>query len=511
MTLKSLSEAFDAAVLTHRNKVAVRFEGRDLTYGELGARVKKLAGGLTALGVRPGDRVAMISANQPACVECLLACLRVGAVYEPCNVRLAPSVIKLVLERSGASVAVVSGELYPAMRELLGEAAYPIRVVVTGASSEAARDGVFDYEELVEGSSPCVTGARVASSDAVLLLHTSGTTGVPRGVLHMRGALAKRVAADQRAMAFGEDCVTLCVLPLFHVTFVSALITLLVGGELVMANSRKAVDLLAAVKDFGVTHLCVVPFLLRLVAEQVRREGVHIDTLRFVIYGGEPVDEGLLACCQELFSCEFLQGYGMTETLGSVTMLLPEHHRHAENLLTAGTPMPGMEVRIVDNDGEELPHGVAGEVMVKTDTLMKGYVRDEERTRQVIHDGWYLTGDIGMFDDRGFLVLVDRKSNMVITGGENVYPLEVERCIRALDDVADVAVAGMPDAYWGESLVACVVRVRGSSLTEQDVMAHCARCLGGYKKPRRVVFVQGIERGASGKVSKTFLDELIGR
>ncbi|WP_140396471.1 class I adenylate-forming enzyme family protein [Gordonibacter sp. An230] len=511
MAPRSLSEAFDASVLSHCDKVAVRFKGRELTYRDLGARVKKLAGGLAALGVRSGDRVVMISANQPACMECLLACLRVGAVYEPCNVRLAPSVTKRVIERSGASVAVVSGELYPAMRELFEEVAHPVRVVVTGASPDEAHDGAIDYERLVEGSSPCDSSVRVASSDVVLLLHTSGTTGLPRGVLHTHEALARRVAADQRTMAFEEGCVTLCVLPLFHVTFVSALITLLVGGELVMASSRKATDLLAAIKDFGVTHLCVVPFLLRLIVAQVQRERACIDTLRFVIYGGEPVDEGLLACCQELFSCKFMQGYGMTETLGAVTMLLPEHHRHAENLLTAGMPLPGVEVRIIDDGGEELPQGVAGEVTVKTDTLMKGYACDEERTRQVVRDGWYLTGDIGMLDDRGFLVLIDRKSNMVITGGENVYPLEVERCIRMLDDVADVAVAGVPDAYWGESIVACVVRVDGSSLTERDVVAHCAHCLGGYKKPRKVIFAQRIERGASGKVSKAFLDELIGR
>ena len=506
----SLSDTFEGSVRAHPDKIALRFEGAARTYRDLGARVGKLAGGLVSLGVQPGDHVAMISANHPACIELLLACAQVGAVYEPYNIRLSPLTIKQLLARSGSGVVVVSSDLYPALRSLLAEVGHPVRIVAVGTLEAEA--GVLDYEQLVATAEPYAGRARTAPSDTSLLLYTSGTTGMPRGVLHSHGAFMKRIDIDRRAMAFEEDCVTLCVLPLFHVTFMSAIITLLVGGELVMVNSRKEDDLLAAVTGFGVTHLCVVPFLLRLLAARVQRDGVLVNTLRLVVYGGEPVDDELLACCQKLFACEFLQGYGMTETLGAVTMLLPEHHQDASHLLMAGTPVPGVEVNVVDDRGIECPSGTEGEVVVKTETLMTGYLCNEERTSQVIRDGWYLTGDIGMLDEQGFLTLIDRKSNMIITGGENVYPLEVERCIRAIgDDVVDVAVVGVPDAYWGELIAAFVVRRPGSSLTEAEVGAHCARQLGGYKKPRRVSFVDGLGRSASGKVPKAVLDRLINR
>lgn len=504
----SLSDAFDASVRARPDKVALRFRGVARTYRDLGARVAKLAGGLAALGVRPGDHVALISENHPACIECLLACAQVGAVYEPYNIRLSPSTIAQLLARCDAGVVVVSGDLYPAMRASFAELGRPVRIIVVGASAPDA--DVLKYEQLVSESKPCEKNVKAALSDTALLLYTSGTTGMPRGVLHSHGAFMRRVDSDRRTMRFDEDCVTLCVLPLFHVTFMSAIITLLVGGELVMAGSRKEDDLLSAIARFDVTHLCVVPFLLRVLASRIQHEGMLVDSLRLVVYGGEPIDEELLSRCRKIFACDFLQGYGMTETLGAVTALLSEHHKDGSRLLTAGKPVPGTEVKIVDECGASCRPGVTGEVAVKSDTLMQGYFRDEERTAQVIRNGWYLTGDIGILDAQGFLTLVGRKGGMVITGGENVYPLEVERCIRSLvGDVADVAVVGVPDAYWGESMAALVVRRPGSALTEVEVALHCAHHLGGYKKPRQVVFVDKLDRTASGKVSKEYVDRLI--
>lgn len=502
-----LVDTFDASVRAHPNTVALRFEGRAWTYCELGLRVSKLAAALRELGVREHDHVAMISANHPACMELLLACAQVGAVYEPYNIRLSALTVQQLLTRSGAGVVVVSYELYARMRDDLQDVTHPMHVVLVDAPN--GEEGVLHYERLIAEAEPCACRAVVKGSDAALLLYTSGTTGMPRGVVLSHDALMKRVAIDTHAMCFAEDCVTLCVLPLFHVTFMSSLITLLVGGELVIVNSRKAEDLVACITGFGVTHVGLVPFLLKILAAYVEHEGIRIDTLRLVVYGGEPVDGALLARCQKLFACGFLQGYGMTETLGAVTMLLPEHHQDASRLLTAGTAVPGVEVRVVGKDGAPCACGSPGEVVVRTDTLMSGYLCDEEGTRRVVREGWYCTGDIGMVDGEGFLTLVDRKCNMVITGGENVYPLEVERCIRALgDDVVDVVVVGVPDAYWGEALAAFVVRKEGSSLAESDVVEQCVRQLGGYKKPRTVQFVKGLERNATGKVSKAFLEGL---
>lgn len=502
----SLADIWEASVRARPGKVALRFAGRAWTYRELCDRVDRLAGVLSELGVSAGGHVAAITPNHPACMELLLACMQVGAVYEPYNIRLSPLTIKQLLARSGASVVFLAPELRESVGSVLGDVGHPVRLVLLG--DEAVGDALA-YEQLLAHAGPRKSRAAVEGSDTALLLYTSGTTGIPRGVMLSHDALLKRVEIDTRAMQFSDGCVTLCVLPLFHVTFMSSLITLLVGGELVMASSRKAEDLVASISEYGVTHLCVVPFLLRGIAAYVEREDVRITSLRLVVYGGEPVNAELLALCQKLFACGFFQGYGMTETFGAIAMLLPEHHRDPARLLSAGTVVPGMDLKIIDDGGAACPRGVAGEVVVKTPTIMTGYLRDEERTREVLRDGWYFTGDIATLDDEGFLTLVDRKSNMVITGGENVYPLEVERCIRSLgEEVLDVAVVGVPDAYWGESLAAFVVRAEDSQLTAEDVMGQCARQLGGYKKPHRIAFVQELERSASGKVSKAYIDLL---
>ena len=224
------------------------------------------------------------------------------------------------------------------------------------------------------------------------------------------------------------------------------------------------------------------------IRDSVETEHVTVDTLKLVIYGAEPAGPALLSRCRALLECDFLQGYGMTETASSVTVLLPEHHKDPRLLETAGVPLPGVEIRIVDEEGRVCPPGTSGEVVVKTNTLMLGYWNDLDQTARVVKDGWYYTEDIGFVDEDGFLTLVDRKNNLVITGGENVYPLEVSRCIASLGAcIADVAVTGVPDERWGESLVAFVVRAPGAAVTEEDIVAHCADELGHYKKPKRVV------------------------
>ena len=225
---------------------------------------------------------------------------------------------------------------------------------------------------------------------------------------------------------------------------------------------------------------------------------------------GNGMEPELLEHCRRLLPCGFLQGYGMTETTAAITMLLPEHHEHPRLLPTVGKAVPGMEIRIVDDEGRACAAGVPGEVLVRTDTLMLGYYRDPARTAEAVQDGWYRTGDIGFLDAEGFLTLVDRKNNLVISGGENVYPLEVSRCIKALAGVVDAVVAGVPDKRWGESLAAFVVRAEGSRISEADIVAHCARELGGYKKPHAVRFVDDLGRSASGKGSREQLEELKG-
>lgn len=290
----------------------------------------------------------------------------------------------------------------------------------------------------------------------------------------------------------------------------SVFAALSVGAQMVIGLSSKPEDIAEEVKAHGVTRVGLLPYHMRQLASFAERVGVRLPTLRLIIYGAEPADVSLVERCQRLFDCDFLCGYGMTETASTVTVLSPQHHKNVRLLSTVGTPVAGAQIRVVDECDAVCPPNVSGEVLVKCDTLMIGYDGNEEATARVVEDGWYRTQDIGFLNDDGFLTLVDRKDNMVITGGENVYPSEVARCIESLSEsVEDVAVMGLPDERWGESLAAFVVLAEGSTLTADCIKKHCAERLGGFKKPRHVVFVNDLGRKAAGKIPKERLAELM--
>lgn len=509
--MASLVNILDESARAYPDKVALRFGDASYTYADMKDRVDRLAGALVALGIVRGDHVAVVSPNSNASVEVLFACARIGAVCERINVRLAARVIVQLLERSEASVVFAAEAQFDVLESCLSEAGDRPAMVLLGDGGGGAcrRLGALDYEDVLASAEPVSETNAILPHDPALLLYTSGTTGMPKGVLLSHEALLFRIETDIDGMRFSHDDVLLCVLPLFHVTFVSTLATLALGGELVIAESHRPADIAAAINRFGATRTALVPYLMRELADYVERENVSLDTLKLIIYGGEPVSPELLMRCLAIIPCDYLQGYGMTETTAAITMLLPEHHREPRLLSTAGAPVAGMEVKVVDDVGEELPAGERGEIVVKSKTLMSGYYRDAARTACALCDGWYHTGDIGYLDDQGFLTLVDRKDNMVITGGENVYPLEVARCIKDMGDaVEDVVVMGIADPRWGETLAAFVVRAVGSTVAEGDIAAHCARELGGYKKPRIVRFVDDLGRNASGKITKEHLEAL---
>ncbi|WP_139653664.1 class I adenylate-forming enzyme family protein [Raoultibacter phocaeensis] len=506
----SLVSILDESARAYPDKVALRFAGRSYSYAELKRRVDALAGALASFGVSKGDCVSVVSPNTNASIEVLFACARIGAVCARLNVRFSPQVISTLLERSEATVVFASADQLDALGPWGrdgGRSAVKVLVDVDGGEAKE-RFGALAYEGVLDSAKPYLETCDTEPDDPALLLYTSGTTGMPKGVLLSHGALMHRIETDIAEMRFAHDDILLCELPLFHVTFVSTLATLAVGGELVIAESHKPADIASDLVRYRATRTALVPYLMRGLAELVEQNGMSFNDLKLIIYGGEPVAPELLMRCQRALPCGYLQGYGMTETTAAITMLLPEHHLDPALLATAGTPVRGMELKIVDEDGRALPVGQCGEVFVKSDTLMSGYFRDPERTAEVFVDGWYRTGDIGHFDEDGFLTLVDRKDNMVITGGENVYPLEVARCIVRMDGIEDAVVMGVPDAHWGETLAAFAVRAPGSDVTEADIAQRCACELGGYKKPRIVRFVDGLARNASGKIPKEQLEKL---
>jgi len=507
-----LTDILDNSVRKHPDKCAIRYGSASYSYSQLAERVEALAQALAARGVGKGDHIALVCANSNAYIEALFACARLGAVSVHFNLRLSPQVIMQMLERDDFKMVFCScsrTDIFALLQERLGS-----DTVLVAVDAENVA-GALCYEQLLQsGTAGGPVGAdairpplpSVQPSDTACMLFTSGTTGLPRGVLHSHQGVTLQVMRLAVECRVGHDETVLCVLPLFHTIMVSALQALYVGAELVIGNSTRPADLAELIAAHQVTRVTLVPYLMRRLACYVDANQLSLDSLQSITYGAEPMTPELMAYCQQQLGCEFYEGYGMTETFASVTMLTPEQHCDLRNLTTVGKPVLGVQLKLIDQAGAEAAVGRPGEILVKTDALMQGYWRDEEQTRQAIQDGWYHTGDIGSIDAQGFLRLLDRKQNMVISGGENIYPLEVSRCIRQMsDDVEDTEVFGVPDADWGEALVAAVVLKPGSQLSAQDIIDYSGRNLACYKKPKHVCFVKEIPRSETGK---TMLDTL---
>lgn len=515
----------DESARLRPDKIAVRYADSIYTYASLKARVDKLAGALTGLGVKKGDIVCVASKNTHASIEVLFACARIGAVCAQVNIRFSKQIVSALIKLSGASVVFAGRPSKADAGDACAIDGADERIVLIG-EDDALGDGTctllpagleehrgsahlpLSYEELIRFGTPVDETAVVDPEDPALLLYTSGTTGLPKGVVLSHRALIARMRIDIDAMRFSSEDIFLCVLPLYHVTSTSALATLAVAGELVIAESSKPDCIAHDLVRFRATRTGLVPCLMRRLVEHVERTGQVFDALDLILYGGEPFSPELFARCRRAIPCNYLQGYGMTETAAAVTMLLPEHHLDARLLETVGAPVAGVRIKIVDQRGNELRAGQCGEVLVSSDALMSRYFGDPKHTAEAFLDGWYRTGDIGYKDEEGFLTLAGRKDHMIITGGENVYPLEVSRCIEGIAGVDDVAVVGIPDERWGEALAAFVVRASGHEVAEADIVGQCARELGSYKKPRIVRFVDRIERSDSGKVSSEQIDRL---
>lgn len=478
----------------------MRYEGRTFTYAELASRIDKLVSVLLGFGVREGERVALVSFNSHANIELMFACARIGAVFVGCNVRLSQVVTVQLLKESGARVVFFSREVRDRIKHELDPSDAPLIEVMLEDGDEL---GIECYEDLIEQAEPSSVCVRGDSGRTALMLYTSGTTGIPRCVMFSHAALERRIESDRRELGLSADDVALCVLPLYHITLMSSLMVLRQGGTLVISNSRTAQCIADLIDRYQVTFVGLVPFLLRSLVSFLEDTGRRLDTLRLLLYGGEPISAEMLERCESVLSCGFMQGYGMTETSSAITLLRPEQHRDPAHLSTVGTPVEGVDLKIVDDNDVVLPCGQAGEILVRTDMLMSGYFNDPVRTAEVMADGWYRTGDIGVMTEEGYVKLLARKSDLVISGGENIYPSEVDACIRELGKgIEDVAVLGVPDKQWGEALVAVIARAPESQITAEQVCDWCKQRLGSYKKPRRVLFVDEIKRGATGKVNK---------
>ena len=478
---------------------ALSFEGTTWTFRELHERSSRVANALQASGVRAGDRVAVLTKNRAENYELIYACSQIGAILVGLNWRLAALEIAAIVEDAKPSVIIVSEE----ESRLLSERALAVdslkRVIHFGQ----------DYDAW-QGAAPAEDAGYVgAPDDVILLLYTSGTTGLPKGVmLTNEGMSYTRRLAD--AWKMGPSSVNLVAMPMFHIGgcgYGSS--TMLAGGHTVLmreVNPAKAIELIAR---YRVTHTFFVPTVVQSLLQVPGVESADLSSLELLMYGASPIGDVLLRRALGVLKCRFMQAYGMTESSGTVVELEPEDHDpdgpRADLLRSCGRALPWVEARIIDpatlDDAET---GKVGEIWLRTHMLMKGYWNKPEATSDAITAaGWFRTGDAGYLDAQGYIYLFDRFKDMIVSGGENVYPAEIENVLNAHPAVLEVGVIGAPHERWIETPIAVVVLKPGQKADAQELIAFTRERLAHYKCPTSVRFVQSLPRNASGKLLKT--------
>jgi acyl-CoA synthetase (AMP-forming)/AMP-acid ligase II len=494
---------------------ALVFDEHRLSWRALDERIDRLAHALRALGIREGEHVAVLAFNHHRYVEMYYATSRAGNVIVPLNWRLAGEELRHILEDSEAVALFVDPEFWPIVQEIRG-AATKLRAVV---SLGEHLDGAEDYEALL-ADAPSGRFPDVRDENRLfILLYTGGTTGKPKGVMiSNRNLMTGTLGCVLSATGIRSDDSTLMVLPLFHVSLWPVTAAHYVGARVVVSRRFDMDELLATVEREGVSHVNLVPTLVAMLLAAPGLDSHDLSKLRAITYAGAPMPLELLLRLRARFpAAEISQGYGMTEAAPIITVLDEVTHRDSETelgrrrLKGAGREALTTEVRIVDPDDdgrhEPLPPGVVGEVVARGANVMLGYWKNPELTAERLRDGWLHTGDLGMVDEDGFLFLTGRKDDMIITGGENVYPQEVEEVILAHPAVAECAVVGLPDDLWGEQVTACVVVQPGQVVSADEITAVCEVKLAGYKKPRRVEFQESLPKTLVGKVAYRELRE----
>ncbi len=488
------------------DRIALIDGDRRITYAEFDRRTDQLARALREFGVRSGDRVAVLMVNSVAFLETLLATAKIGAVFVPINFRLAAPEVSFLLADSGADVFVWSGHLSPLARAALAGEGVRVRarVVVGGAPT----DGEADFEQVLASGEPSPLGIAVAGSDVCCLMYTSGTTGRPKGAMlthdnHLWNAINTLTGHRLR-----DTDRTVTVLPMFHVgAWAHTLPLLYVGGTNVILPAFDPEKTLATMARERVTVQLLVPAMWAALMTVPGFESYDLSALEMALTGGAPCPMPVLEYFQGK-GVPFQEGFGMTETAPSVSLLDADHVKEKNGSI--GRALFHVETRIVDENDRDVPADQVGELIVRGPNVFAGYWGMPDATAEAFRGGWFHTGDMGRMDAEGFITLVDRKKDMIITGGENVYPIEVEQVLYRHHAIREVAVVGVPHERWGETPIAVVALKEGAQVTDDDLISYARERLAHFKCPTRVEYVPELPRNATGKVLKTTLRQEYG-
>ena len=493
-----LANWFRQRTLRTPERVALDFEGERWTYGQMQQEIERCAARLQALGVARGERVAFLGLNQPMFFFSMFAAARLGAIFVPLNFRLTGPELAFMLNDCTAKVLIVDAQLRPVITAVRDE----LKTVSALLAAE-------EPQAWVGGELPATTHVAVGENDVAMIMYTSGTTGRPKGAMLTHGNFWWNNTNALHALDIVQDDVTLVAAPIFHIggLNVTTLLTLQKGGLVVLHRAFDPGKALADMAAHRVTSMFGVPAMFQFMAQHPAFDATDLSTVRVLVVGGAPCPEPVL----KVFLARNVmmqQGYGLTETAPMVSFLAPEFA--LAKVGSSGKPALFVEVKLADAKGHEVREpGAKGEVLVRGPNVTSGYWNRPEATRAAIdEEGWFRTGDVAYLDEEGFVFICDRVKDMIITGGENVYPAEIESGLMRHPAIAEVAVIGEPDEKWGERVVAIAVIKPGQSLTIEELRSFAGEFLARYKLPSRLEVVAALPRNATGKLLKYQLREM---
>ncbi len=503
-----IDDLLKRAVAEHPDRLAVVSGDVRLTYREMNQRIDRLASALAAAGVKPDERVAILDKNDHRYLELYFALPRIGAVAVPLNYRLATRELAYVLADSTATTMFFGDGYRPAVEALAREALGVRRFVSFGAPAA----GELGYEELVQSAQGPAPRVPREPDDVVLQMYTSGTTGRPKGAMLTHANMIANTLTALTERDYSVKDTYLHVAPLYHCADLELYygMTYACGGNVILREFRSDL-VLEIISRERVSVVFLVPAMINFLLEDPLLLTLDLDSWRLTVYGGAPIAEDRLRTALQKLPCQLTQGYGLTETSPILCILPAEDHvlegARQRRIQSCGRPAHGVEVKIFDDRDCECPPETVGEIVARGKNIMKGYWQAPEATAHALRGGWFHTGDMGKKDADGYVYIVDRKHDMIVSGGENVYPREVEEVLYTHPAVLEASVIGVPSDRWGETVKAIVALRAGQTTDDAALLAYCRERLAHYKCPTSVDFLERLPRNPSGKVLKGVLRE----
>jgi acyl-CoA synthetase (AMP-forming)/AMP-acid ligase II len=488
------------------------FEGTRLTYSEVLERVRRLASSLRQLGVQPGDCVAVLQTNSHQYIEAYYATATLGATFVPLNYRAKLPELEYMVTAASAKVLFVGARYVDSVRQLRPQ----LTSVQHYIAMESRQPDMLYYEDLVASGSADIEDAEVDEGDVSILMYTSGTTSLPKGVMLTYGDFTNYVVGTVEMADGTPRGVSLLCAPLYHIAGTANIMTAFwTGRKIVVLRQFDPKEWLEAVQKEQVSHAFVVPTMMKQLIDHPDFPRYDLSSLQNLSYGGAPMPFPVIRKAIEMFpkTTGFVNAFGQTETTSTLTVLGPDDHRldgppeeverNLKRLTSVGKPLPDVEVRVLDEENKDLPPNEIGEIVIRTPRVMKGYAGQESATAALLDaDGWLHTRDMGYVDEDGYIYLVGRKDDIIIRGGENIAPAEIEAVLHAHPAVDEAAVIGVPDVDWGQKIAAFVALRPGQSATAEDLIEFCRQRLASFKKPELIRFVDALPKNPLGKILK---------